>query len=350
MIPAMKRSALDQVARDFRLDRSAVAAALDIGGARPDAAAWRAFAIALLGAAGIGALGAGVIFFVAANWRDYGIMGRFAILEAAFAASVGIAFWRPPPDAAGKAALVLATLVTGALLALFGQSYQTGADLYELFFIWAALALPFAFAGRSGAVWATWWTVLNVGLALYCGLQGGDRFLWMWLDRGGLERSSFLLFACTIDLAGAAAVVYLAGTRFAEHAPHWLARMLATYGMLFGTIACILAIVESGRFPSFERTAAPQGAIVAVMFAAMCILMGVATVRRRIDVYPLALIAASAIAVSTTLLVHAIKLNDIGAFFVVALWLIASSTAASFLLMRWVRAWRVAGDVAGAAA
>ncbi|MGZ5042597.1 MAG: DUF2157 domain-containing protein [Usitatibacter sp.] len=317
--------------------------------APPDAAAWRAFAIVLLRAAGTGALGAGVIFFVAANWRDYGILGRFAILEAAFAACAGVAFWRPPPDAVGKAALVLANLVAGALLALFGQSYQTGADLYELFFAWAALTLPLALAGRSGAGWATWWTVLNVGLALYCGLQAGDRFLWMGLDRGGLDRSSLLLFACTVDLAGAAAAVYLAGTRFSEHAPHWLARTLVTYGMLFGTIACIVAIVESGRFPSFERTAAPQGAIVAVMFAAMCVLVGVATVRRRIDVYPLALIAASAIAISTTLLVHAMKLDDIGSFFVVALWLVASSTAAGFLLMRWVREWRTAGDAEGAA-
>jgi uncharacterized membrane protein len=109
----------------------------------------------LLKGAGVAALGAGVIFFVAANGQDYGVMGRFAILEAAFLVCVGIALWRPSPGAIGQAALILATLLTGALLALFGQSYQTGADLYELFFTWALLALPFAVAGRSGAQWAT---------------------------------------------------------------------------------------------------------------------------------------------------------------------------------------------------
>ena len=62
--------------------------------------------------------------------------------------------------------MLLAVLFTGALLALFGQTYQTGADLHELFFTWAALALPFALAAVSGAVWALWWCVLNVGLGL----------------------------------------------------------------------------------------------------------------------------------------------------------------------------------------
>ena len=60
--------------------RSIIHAMTDLIAARPAAAAWRAFAIRLLNAAGIGALGAGIIFFVAANWQDYGLMGRFALL------------------------------------------------------------------------------------------------------------------------------------------------------------------------------------------------------------------------------------------------------------------------------
>ena len=336
----MKRSVLDQVAQDYHLAQPAVAAALEFTGARPDVAAWHAFTLRLLNAAGIGALGAGLIFFVAANWRDYGTLGRFAILEAAFAACVGFALWRPPPGTLGQSALVLATLVTGALLALFGQSYQTGADLFELFFTWAALALPFALAGRSGAVWATWWTVLNVGLAVYCGLQDADHFMWLWLDRWGIDRAMLLLMSGFVDLAGAAAVVYLARTRFAEHAPHWLARVLATYGFLFATLACIVGITQTASFFSHGALPPRHGLDVVAIFTVACVLIGIATVQRRIDVYPLALIAASAIAVSTTLLAHNIRLNDLGAFFVISLWLIATSTIAGFMLMRWVRAWR----------
>jgi uncharacterized membrane protein len=344
----VKRSVLDEVARDYRLDAAAAAVALDLTGARPDAAAWLAFTTRLLNAAGIGALGAGIIFFVAANWQDYGVMGRFAILEAAFVACVGIAFWRPPPGALGQASLVLATLVTGALLALFGQSYQTGADLYELFFIWAAMALPFALAGRSGAVWATWWTVLNVALALYCGLQDSNHFMWLWLDRWGIDRPMLLLMSCAVDLAGAAGFLYLARTRFAGHAPHWLTRMLATFGFLFGTLACIVATTQGGFDYSHGVGRTRHQLDVVAIFAVASVLIGIATVRRRIDVYPMALIAASWIAISTTLLIKHVQLNELGAFFLLSAWLIGTSAAAGFLLMRWVRAWRVGDDASGA--
>jgi len=323
----MKRTVLDDVARDHDLAQPAIALALDLTGARPDAAAWRAFTLRFLNAAGIASLGAGIIFFVAANWQDYGILGRFAILQAAFVACIAAAWWRPPPSAVGQGALVLATLVTGALLALFGQSYQTGADLYELFLVWAVLALPFALAGSSGAVWATWWAVVNVGLALYCGLQDPEHFMWRWLDRHGVDRPMLILIAGFVNLAGAALCIYVAQARFAAHAPHWLARALAAAGFVFGTLACIDAIVR-------------QEVVVVAIFAAACVLIGIATLQRRIDVFPMALIAASFIAVSTTWIIHSIRFHDVGAFFMIATWLILTSTAAGFLLMRWVREWR----------
>ena len=336
----MKRTVLDDVARDHSLTPPAVALALDWTGARPDAAAWRAFTLRFLNAAGVASLGAGIIFFVAANWQDYGILGRFAILQAAFVAAIAAAWWRPPPGAVGQGALVLATLITGALLALFGQSYQTGADLYELFVAWAVLALPFALAGSSGAVWATWWAVVNVGLALYCGLQDGGHVMWRLLERAGIDRPMLILFAAFVNLAGAALWVYLAKTRFAAHAPHWLARALAAVGFLFGTLACMAAITHTGLFSSHATELTRQEVIVVAVFAAACVLIGIATLQRRIDVFPMALIAASFIAISTTWIVHSIRFKDLGAFFLVTIWLIGTSTAAGFLLMRWVREWR----------
>ena len=51
---------------------------------------------------------------------------------------------------AGKAALLAAALLTGGLLALIGQTYQTGADTFELFATWAALILPWVLAIQQG--------------------------------------------------------------------------------------------------------------------------------------------------------------------------------------------------------
>jgi uncharacterized membrane protein len=287
---------------------------------RPDAAAWRAFFVQLLQGAGIGSLGAGAIFFVAANWQDYGLMGRFAILQVALAACAGLAFWRPPPSPVGQSTLVLAILVTGALLALFGQSYQTGADVFELFFTWAALAIPFALAGRSGAVWATWWTVLNVGMALFCGLEQLSFLRFAWMGRLGLDRSALMFLAALVNLAGAYA--------FMERGPLWLVRLLSIYGFAFGTVACIVAIVENREL------------LVVPAFAVACGAVAWDTLRRRSDVFPMALICAAWIAISTVFIGRHVHLRDLGAFFVLAIWLIGTSTGAGFLLMRWVRQWK----------
>ena len=70
---------------------------------------------------------------------------------------------------------------------------------------------------------------------------------------------------------------------------------------------------------------------------------------RRQDVFPLTALAGSWITISTAWLAHSMRLNDIGELFMIAMWLIASSTVAGMLLMRWLRQWRAASAVEGAA-
>jgi uncharacterized membrane protein len=235
----MNRHSLDTFCEQHHLTPVGVQAALALGGHRPDTAEWRAFLAQLLRGAGLGALGAGVLFFVAANWQDYGVLGRFVLLQSALLIAVGGALWRPPPQALGQGALLLATLLTGGMLALFGQSYQTGADVHELFFTWAALSLPFALAGSSGALWALWWCVLNVGLALLCGWLGTGHVFWRLLDGYGMGHASLLMLPSLVNFAAAALFSAMANTRFTAVAPVWLVRLLTSFGMAYGTAACI---------------------------------------------------------------------------------------------------------------
>lgn len=347
----MNRPALDAFTRQHRLPLPAINAALQLTGARPGATAWRAFAAMLLRAAGIGALGAGALFFVAANWQAFGVVGRFALLQTALIGCVGVALWRAPPSLPGQGALILATLLTGGLLALFGQSYQTGADVYELFFGWAALALPFALAGLSGALWALWWTVLNIALALLCGWLGADDFVWRVIFGAGLDRSSRLMLPALVDLLGAGAFLWLRNTRLRAAAPPWLLRYLMSLGFVFGTLA-VLVVVSDGLRTDAADTPWGQGAVVVLTLTAISAGLGLATWRHERDVFPMALIAASWIAISTVWLANTLRFDDVGAFFLIAFWLIAASTATGVLLMHWLRAWRAAptDSVEGAAA
>ena len=294
---------------------------------RPTPAEWRAFVAQDLHAAGLGALGAGILFFVAANWQAWGLIGRFALLQAGLLLAVAVALWRAPPLPIGQGALLLATLFTGGALALFGQSYQTGADVHELFFTWALLTLPFALAGLSGAAWSLWWTVLNVGLALLCGGLSLDHFVWRLIDGWGFSRAGLLMLPCLINLLAAGVFLAVRGTRLVSIAPLWLPRYLATLGIAYGTAA---ALPLAGR-----------GSAVVAVYALLSVALAAGTWWRRRDVFPLTLLAGSWIAISTVWLVDTMRLNDLGELFIVAIWLIGSSTAAGMLLMRWLKQWRI---------
>ena len=298
-------------------------------------AEWRAFAARLLRAAGLGSIGAGVIFFVAANWQAWGLAGRFGLLQAGLLTCVAAALWQPPPARVGQGALLLATLFAGALLALFGQTYQTGADVHELFFAWALLALPFAVAALSGAVWAVWWVALDVGLALLCSRPTLGRFDWLLLDGWGRDRATLLMLACLVNLAGAAVFLAIGRTRFAQSAPPWLRRLLLVVGLGFGTVAAL---------PEMSA----HGATVIALYAVISTVIGIATWTRKQDVFPLTALSGSLIVTSTAWLGHAMDWGDFGGLFIIALWLIGSSTAAAMLLMRRLRQWRAA-DARGVA-
>lgn len=345
----MDRLTFDAFCQQHELDAAATRSALKRAGGQPDAAAWCHFAARLAHGAGLGALGAGVLFFVAANWQDYGVIGRFVLLQTALLACVGVPLWRPPPQATGQAALLLATLLTGGLLALFGQSYQTGADVHELFFIWALLALPFALAGGSGALWALWFCVLNVALALLCGWVGPEHVVWRVLDGRTIGQPVLLMLPCLINFAAAAGFASITKTRFGAAAPLWLVRLLTSFGFVFGTLACIGVVVGNGLWRDQAAGASSPGAVVVLLFVALSVAIACITLRQRSDVFNMALLAASWIAISTTALGRSMRFNDLGSFFLIAFWLIAASTGAGLLLMHWVRTWQAPaeqGDVA----
>lgn len=125
--------------------------------------------------------GAGVIFWIAANWDAIGRFGRFALLQGLFLAlTIGAA---SVPRA--RAALATAAFMTmGGLFAYFGQTYQTGADPWQLFAAWSLLSLPICLAAKSDAVWTAWCWVTMTGISLWIAALVGYRWHIGDADRG----------------------------------------------------------------------------------------------------------------------------------------------------------------------
>lgn len=133
-------------------------------------ARWLPRGVAVLAA---GLVGMGVIVWIAANWDTLGRTGRFALLQTLVGAMCVGAFARP----ALRVPLgLLAFLATGGLFAYFGQTYQTGADPWQLFALWAALTLPLCWSVRSDALWAPWALVVMTAISLWVHAHTGHRW------------------------------------------------------------------------------------------------------------------------------------------------------------------------------
>ena len=166
--------------------------------------AWRQFLARSTLWLGVLLLGSAAICWVAANWQDMTKVQRFAGTQGLLAISALAAAWaglrlRGTPGVRRSipgALLALAGILLGALLALLGQTYQTGADTWELFAWWALLLLPWALAAASQAVWLLWILVLNVAAALWLGER-----MFSWLSVfGGSDTITLVMAALNLVL------------------------------------------------------------------------------------------------------------------------------------------------------
>jgi uncharacterized membrane protein len=336
----MDRRELDAFVALHGLEASVVAIALDAADARPSPAESARFLTRCLRLAGVLSLASGLIFFIAANWHGLGVFGRFGLIEGAVILSAAVAIWKTPPRAAGRYALLTAFIATGAELALFGQTYQTGADLYELFLAWTLIGLPFVFAARWSVSWAAWALIGNVALWLYCGWPPPISSMWTAPSRSGFSLAQYLLVPTIVDLTLWLLIQPLEFTRWRVATPRWLGRFVFACGMLSGLCAGVLAILE-------PENAGHDGGnhTTVLLFLAIQVAIAVRCLRARDDVFPLALIAASMIILSTCAIARYAHFGE-GAvvLFVLSLWLVVSSTLSGRALMRLVRAWQKEGS------
>lgn len=138
-----------------------------------DDVAWALWGRRLLLALAVGQILAAVVFFFAWNWAALPGLVKIALtlgLTVACALSSRLRLRQE----ARRALLFSAGLLTGVTLAVFGQHFQTGADAWQLFALWAALLVPWAATRRSPALWALWLVVAETGLVFFLDTLPGE--------------------------------------------------------------------------------------------------------------------------------------------------------------------------------
>src|SRR5687768_4641974 len=210
----------------------AIERAVELATRTPDAKAWGVFLSRTLGLLGSVLLLAGAVCAVAYNWTRIGKFGKFALLEVAIIAAALLA-WRLLPRLSGRIALFAAAVLVSPLFAIYGQTYQTGADPYGLFITWAALIVPWVIVARFSLLWLLLILLLDVGLMLW------------WSQVVGTEDLPALPLAIAA-LHGIAFIVW--EWQLARPKPwldeRWAAHVVAAGGFAALTIGSAVFIVE----------------------------------------------------------------------------------------------------------
>ncbi len=305
------------------LDRAALQVGLRRLEALPDRRGWVRFLDYLLLILGALFLTSGLFFFVAYNWEALSRLTRFGLVGVAILVAVIIAQIAGLDRLGGKVALTVAALLVGALLTVFGQEYQSGADAYTLFGYWALLIVGWVLIARFDLLWIGWLALLNVTLFLF----------WQQAWPGDAQPHAETLFA--LNVAGLLLWEWLEG-RFDWWQQRWPARITAigAFGyILWPTLWNIFALFDEyqgyGEMVPLVHRFAPL--IYLVFLGAVLFIYS----NRRPDLFMLTLALFSIIAVLTTLIGRSlVEVDETLAYFVTGGAVIVQAGVAVTILRR----------------
>jgi uncharacterized membrane protein len=240
-----------------RLSESARRRAIELAVATPEPAEWRQFLSRALAMLGASSMLAGVVCFVAYNWDKIGRFGKFGLLELAIIAATIIA-WRKLPRTSGKVALFSASVLVGPLLAIYGQTYQTGADPYGLFLTWMLLIIPWTIAANFAALWILVIALADVSLLLFWNqVIGAREETWLYQP----------LVVAALHFAGVGAYDWQSRRAHPWLAEEWARKALIATGFaaLFIPAAALVVVDDEAGMPGIIGVLG-LGAAIAIAF------------------------------------------------------------------------------------
>lgn len=227
---------LDQLAREGLITPAELEEAHKRTGRTPNAASWQRFIDTALLSLGALFVVSGILFFFAWNWDDISRLSKFGVISLGILLSAGFAIFNGLDKLPSKVSLTASSGLIGVLFAVMGQEYQSSADAWTLFFLWAIFSAGWVVIGRFQPLWLGWFALINLTA-------------YLWIDQtGGLTGfSSDSRFVFNINLIVILNCLLLAGWEFIypklEWAQgRWLPRTF-TFPILSGVTTTMLYII-----------------------------------------------------------------------------------------------------------
>lgn len=215
------------------IDGPALAWMLAQIGHRPTPESWYRFARVQLLLLGASLAAVGVGFFVAANWDELTAHTRMGLLAALMTAVTLLAARLGLHSLSGRVAALLGGLGFGPLMALVGQTYQTGADAWQLFAAWTAVLLVHALVIRFTGAWITTIVLAHLTAFLWADQSLGTR---PFEDLGLVITTLVSLVGWTIAVAAELAPGVGEGRRPVTHFLFVVAQLIA---LAVGSVAIV---------------------------------------------------------------------------------------------------------------
>ena len=285
---------------------------------QPAPADWLAQANLILLFGAVVLLSAAVIFFFAYNWPHMHYFTKFALAGTAVLLSGVLAICSKTDSLIQRSALFGCSILTGALLALIGQTYQTGADIWQLFASWAALITLLVLVSKSRASYLLWFVILELAISRYLHTQA--EFFWLF------SSASMMLNLVLANLL-LLLIADFALPRLGVTADSLLLRFAALMFIVPHTYSAMLGAWDNHYHTNL------------LLYLPVSALLALRYFRYRRDIFVLALLLYSAIAVITSILANMLETAD--SFFalnLLALFVIGSSVVAAIWLKKQLQA------------
>lgn len=281
-----------------------------------DKETWQKFLRLFLITLGIGFTTAGIIFFFAYNWADLNKFVKLGLIEVLIVATTIMVLLPKIKSGTKNIILTGSSFLVGALFAVFGQIYQTGADAYDFFLAWTLFITLWVIVSNFAPLWLLYIVLINTTFFLYTEQVAKD-----WPEI--IVITSLFLFNTAILIAS----VLLDHYKKIENIPKWFTYFLALGSVTFATMGIVFGILDDNP-PLF-----PLLISAVILVFALGIWHGIHSK----NTFYLSIIPLSLIIIITTLL---FKISDeMIMFLIVGIFIIVSVTLVIMSLLKLQKKW-----------
>jgi len=310
--PTIKRSLIHTISRYSNWSSDSIDQFIRTQNIYADVKDWRDFIRLLLVGGGTAFLVSGIIFFFAFNWEDMHKFTKLGLVQGILALLVLASVFLNIDVRIKNILLTGASMLIGAVFAVFGQIYQTGADAYDLFLGWTVFIALWVIVSNFPPLWFIFLGLLNLTF-------------WLFTDQVASDWSYHLVLNTLflINIGSLLLLKWQESSAFVEKIPKWLERIIVMVSLGFLTMS-----VCAGIFDTDDNTLW----IISILLILIAYAIGIWYGNKMKDTFYIAVVGLSIIMVSTALLIKVLgEFRDFGFLLIIGIFLIGSI---SFLVMQ----------------